>query len=313
MSEASSPTPTPSTQFSIRRARPADLTTLLRLTLAGLGRRELADSVKPGDVHAFHTHTLRHGRLLVAVAGDRIAGYASTIERDDVRILSQVFVDERMRSSGIGRRLVDEIDPPDGVTRLLVASADERASALYIRRGCVPAWPVYTLTMTAAALECLPAGAVNVEPAEISDELVELDATISGRSRRDDFAFWAGSGGGTPYLVTLNGETAGVGWIHDPRSGAMSKWYDEEAAVHVGPVGTLSPRDARDGVLAILAAVRQAFPGRGASIEIGGPHPALPELLRAGGRLVDAETFMSNVPNRFGTPDRYVPSGGVLY
>lgn len=297
----------------VRDATHDDLAALLRLTLAGLDLHEVVDRVTDGDIHSFHTHALQHGRILVAAAGDLIAGYASTIERDGYRILCQVFVRDELQSFGVGRLLVDKIDTFGDTDRLLVASADARATSLYVRRGFVPAWPIYTLKLDVDALARLPESTAKSRTAEIDVELIELDTRISGRSRRDDLLFWTRETGGTPYLHRHLDDICGFGWIHDPLSGTMNMWFESDDPLHIGPVGALSALDARECVLATLTFAQQAFPGRGASIEIGGPHPALPVLLQAGARIVDAETFMATDAGRFGNPETYVPSGGVLF
>ncbi len=298
---------------ALRAPVAADLPELFRLTLSGLGNDDLIERVGPRDTHPFHSYVLAHGRVVVASRGNEILGYASAVAGDGYRILSQVFVQPAAQSSGIGRMLVDAVDTSQDRNRLLVASADARAVALYIRRGYVPAWPVYTLRVPPAALARISDVSAEIQRSGLTRELVELDALVTGRRRIDAAAYWSATAGASPYLIEARGDLAGYSWIHDPLSGTMRAWFSDDAPLHIGPVGATSSHNARESVLTTLKFVQRAFPGRGASIEIGGPHPALPDLLRAGARIVDAEMFMSNDAPRFGSPMCYVPSGGVLY
>ncbi len=297
---------------SFRDAAASDFPDLLRLTFSGLGAGDLVQSITEVDAHPFHMYASSNGRILVAEIDDQIAGYAATIEGTGTRILSQLFVDENLQSQGIGRRLFEMIDPCQPVTRLLLASDDTRAQALYIRNGYVPAWPVYTLALNTQVLGSSQHHGLDSRPTVVDQALADIDATASQRTRHEDHVFWFAHAGATPYLHFRDGDVVGYSWISDPLSGGMGRWYEEGCPLHIGPVGGYTPSDSRDCVLATLAIVGRVFPGRDATIEIGGPHPVLPHLLRSGARISNAELAMASDVASLGDPERYVPSGGIL-
>jgi len=79
-------------------------------------------------------HVARTGRVLVAVAGGRIAGYAGAITRGGVTFLTDLFVRPAVQSGSIGRTLLTAILPATGV-RSTCSTADPRALSLYTRAG----------------------------------------------------------------------------------------------------------------------------------------------------------------------------------
>jgi GNAT superfamily N-acetyltransferase len=298
--------------ISFRDAAANDFPDLLRLTFSGLGAGDLVQTITAADAHPFHPYASSNGRILVADIDNHMAGYAATIERNGTRILSQLFVDKKLQSQGIGRQLFEMIDPRQPVTRMLFASEDSRARALYIRSGYVPAWPVYTLALNTQVLGSSQDHELDSHSTAVNRILAEIDAAVSQRTRHGDHAFWFEHTGATPYFHCRDGDVVGYSWISDPLSGGMSRWHEEGCPLHIGPVGGLTPRDSRDCVFAALATVGSVFPGRDATIEIGGPHPALPHLLRSGARILNAELAMATHVASLGDPERYVPSGGIL-
>ena len=297
----------------IRDARPEDLPGLFRLTLAGLDAEDLATSVTDSDIHPFHEFAMTHGRVLVAETGGSVVGYSSVIEHDHCRILSQLFVDRARQSRGVGAALLDEIDPQDGHDRMLLATSDPRAVALYARRGFVPGWPTFTLRIPHNVSRAPASGGIEVAPVQPSPVLTTIDGEISGRIRPAVHGYWRNAAGGHAYLLRRAGQVIGYGWIHDPLRGALRAWHAPDDPVVIGPVGVHDLSDSAICVQAMVCRARHEFPNRGAAIEIGGPHPALPRLLSGGARIVDAELAMSSTAAAFGDPERYVPSGGILY
>jgi len=299
-------------EIHIRAAQPPDLPEMLKLTFSGLGETELAAGVTANDTHPFHVHASSNGRVLVAELRSEIVGYASVIERNRTRILSQLFVLEEIQSRGIGKLLFDRIDPVDGTERLLLASDDMRAVALYIRSGYVPAWPVYSLQIGAEMLASFRDHGLTSRPAVVDERFVEFEAGVSQRLRQQDLTFWLDSTGAMPYLHYKDEQLVGFGWISDPLTGGMARWLEDDSTLHVGPIGAVSIGDSIDCVAATLELVGELFPGRDATVEIGGPHPALPRLLRSGARITNAELAMATNIRILGDPERYVPSGGIL-
>ncbi|MEZ4522323.1 MAG: GNAT family N-acetyltransferase [Thermomicrobiales bacterium] len=298
--------------FHIRSATGEDLPDLFRITLDGLEGEALASRVRPSDAHSFHTHALKHGKIRVAEIDGSIAGYGTVIERDGTRILSQLFVTPDRRSSGIGSALLDDLLDGTDADLGLLASDDPRAISLYARRGFRPMWPHYEIGLLADRLAALGASELDVLPDPDHDELARLDKAVSGRNRPEDLRYWLNQTGGTPYLLSSGERKVGYGWIHDPLCGKMANWYESDAPLKLGPIGAVAAGYARACVLAMANLAQHTYPGRGISIEIGGSHPALSDLLRAGGRIHDAEIAMWTDAARFGLPQLYLPSGGIL-
>ena len=300
-------------EMTIRDARPGDLPALFKLTLVGLGAGDLATSLQETDFHPFHQFAMSNGRVLVGEVAGAIAGYGSVIEGASSRILSQLFVDEILRSTGIGTLLLNEIDPHDGRDRMLLATNDPRAIALYARRGYVPEWPTYTLQIPPDAAVSDSSDSLRVEPVDVGLALDRIDTAVSGRSRPDVHRYWRDVTAGRAYLLRRRDRTVGYGWIHDPLQGALRAWHGPGDPVQIGPVGAVEASYAVACVRTMVAQAGREYPDRGVTLEIGGPHPSLPGLLEMGARIVDTELAMSTNAAAFGDVERYLPSGGILY
>jgi ribosomal-protein-alanine N-acetyltransferase len=87
-------------KITVRRFRPVDLRAVLRL------ERE-AFCVDAWPVELFHRYAEDCARLfLVALVGQKIAGYSITCAKDDKAELDSIAVAERFRGRGVGGRLV---------------------------------------------------------------------------------------------------------------------------------------------------------------------------------------------------------------
>ena len=108
-----------------------------------------------------------------------------------------------------------------------------------------------------------------------------------------------------PLWFWRDGQRVGYGFAH--RCSLDSLWSPD--AISLGPIGALTPPDARDCVLAAAQwASRQA---RVIRLAIPGLHPVLPLLLNAGFQITYVETFLSSAPHPLFDPSRYVTSGSL--
>jgi hypothetical protein len=82
-------------------------------------------------------------------------------------------------------------------------------------------------------------------------------------------------------------------------------------AVTLGPIGARTPEPAEACVYAAVNWARHR--GAVARIAVTGPHPALGNLLEAGFRIGEVETFCASDDAPFVDVRRYISSGGDLF
>lgn len=164
----------------------------------------------------------------VAESGDRIIGYARSILRDGVRQLTELFVIPGAQSSGAGRKLLVRAFPAGGTTyRSIIASADFRAQALYLKAGVYPRFPIYyfgrrpEVTTVESNLIFQP---IMASP-ETLERLGALDSELLGY-RRDETHTWllAERQG---YLYYRDDRPVGYGYV-GPRSGPFALLDDSD-------------------------------------------------------------------------------------
>jgi GNAT superfamily N-acetyltransferase len=134
--------------LTIRDAVVADLPELQdifrRSSLSNLSDR--ADLLANPEVLEFADRSGQERCTRVAVAGERIVGFASTVDTGNGVELDDLFVDPIRMGQGIGRRLVLDLMAHAracGVTRVDVA-ANSHAVGFYERVGFVPDGEVHT-------------------------------------------------------------------------------------------------------------------------------------------------------------------------
>jgi len=320
--------PPPPPRPLVRPAEPGDLAAV-RAIAAAYGN--LHDWPQRPD---YLDHELTSGRLLVATdetSGEGVVAFAGAYERGGVTHLGDLFVRPGLTGKGLGRGLLEAILPTDGEL-VTFASANPAAVALYCRYGMQPLAPLLYLraepagpvaarlaarTATRAQADPEPEAeaAVEVEAAgagpgpgsapgtglgvRIADaaglrRVVAFDELISGRSRPQDHRFLASLG-----AIALLVE-GGYAWVRlTDRQGSAGP------AAHLGPLGGA---DERALARATLAAIQFAAEGASSiSLALLGPHPCLADLLDAGFRLTDQDTFMASRPDLIDAR-RYAPS-----
>lgn len=130
-----------------------------RLSIEDLGRRLYSHAVR-ADNHADPTdpETMWAQRrplydylseqadyFCVADCDGEAVGYARSILRDGVLQLADFFVRPDHQSNGVGRMLLHHAFPADAAARqrLIIATADARAQARYLKAGVYPRSPIY--------------------------------------------------------------------------------------------------------------------------------------------------------------------------
>lgn len=249
--------------------------------------------------HPYIEHLLARGRIPLAETKGEAIGMAGVIEvgTTGARFLSDLFVHPERQDRGAGRALLAAAF--DGaVGRLTFSSADARALGLYLRTGLRPWWPQLYMDVPRSALGAADPGLV----AEPADPVVTAhwSEAWTGMDRSPDFAHYAGLPGGAGHVIVADGSPAAVVWANRRRV------RPGRALAHV----SIAP-DA-DPCAVALAALRAAMGSADAMIiTIGGPHPAVPELVERGGRIVDHDTFCATDPALL-DPVRVLANPGLL-
>jgi len=234
----------------------------------------------------------------LARRGDEILGFARSILRDDLRLLTEFFIVPGDQSTGLGRELLTRAFPAKGgERRWLLATSDLRAQALYLKNGLYPSFPAYYLWREPRKL---PA----IEDARDEDVRVEDDLT------EDDLEIQAAAA--SPGTIEAMGDIDAQ--LLDHRRDVDHEWLMSDRQAHLyyrageavgygytgpssGPFALLNPAD--------FPAVLAHAEGEMARLDVTHfglevpmvNHSAVDYLLGNGFRIGDfMATFMSNGP-----------------
>ena len=234
------------------------------------------------------THTAEH--FWLAKANNEVVGFARSTWRDGVRELTELFVKPGTQSSGLGRELIERAFPKtDAERRVIIATSDFRAQALYLKSGVFPRFPIYYFgrqpeqVAFTSDLDFIPLE----NNAETLATLAEIDAAVIGFRRHVDQQWFLANRAGVLYV--RNGRPVGYGYLG--RSN--------------GPFALLDAAD----YPAVLAHAESQAQAAGRS-EFGVEVPMVNEtavtyLLSRGFKMdVFMAMFMSDRP--FGNFDRYI-------
>lgn len=226
----------------LRRMQPEDTDGVYEMSSAALSetpeertriKNRTAEEVEQRK--ARYTHFLKHDAesAWVAADGDRIAGVAISLVREDVWVLSLFAVDAKYRSSGIGRELLDRaLDYSGGCKGAMIASSRHPAA---MRRYALAGFTLHpTLTASGSVRRgSLPADLTVREGAEQDLELAaDVDRTLRGAAHGPDLKFILGTGGrlliaehrdGRGYAVEREGSPALLA-ATDPEVAANLLW-----------------------------------------------------------------------------------------
>lgn len=186
-------------------------------------------------------------------ADGRVIGWAQSIERDGMLELTKFFVDPDAQSKGVGRGLLERAFPLGrGHTRLICATQDPRAVALYLRFG---------VRFAASTVELLGRPRISTVPGDLAigrvgpDDrdaaeraVMELERVLLGHTRRED----------TRFLLTER-----PAWLAR-RDGRVVGMAFGIAVDSCGPIGAIDPAD----VPALMATVENDAAERGVA-ELG--------------------------------------------
>jgi GNAT superfamily N-acetyltransferase len=229
-------------------------------------------------------HLLARARTMAVEDPTGVAGFGASVAvgRDDVRFLTDLFVDPLRHGGGAGRALLGPL--LEGSTeRMTFSSADDRALGLYVRAGMRPWWPLLYVDVPAGALGD-PEPGVEVDPADVA-ETARWSMAWTGLDRSVDFAFYASLPEATGLVVRDGGAVAAVGWARRERLVADGRWLEH---------ASLAP-DA-DPVRATLAILRAAAVHGRLWAPVPGPHPAMIGLLERGARIRARDQFCATDP-----------------
>jgi GNAT superfamily N-acetyltransferase len=243
-------------------------------------------------------HLVARARTTVAEADGAVVGFGGSVGvgRDDVRFLTDLFVDPRQQSRGAGRALLSAL--LDGAAeRMTFSSGDDRALGLYVRAGMRPWWPLLYLEIAARILTA--DDRVEAEPAGVA-ETVALSQAWTGIDRSVDFAHYASLPEAAGFVIRDDGAVAAVGWARRERKRADGRWLDHAS---VAP-------DA-DPVRAVFGVLRAAADGERLTTAVPGPHPVVAPLLDRGARIAGRDTFCATHPGLIDL-ERLLPNPGFL-
>lgn len=240
-------------------------------------------------------HLLSRARMPVAEVGGRVAGFGASINGpwQDVRFLTDLFVDPHRQERGIGRAVLDAA--LEGATeRMTFSSADDRALGLYIRAGMRPWWPLLYIEGGPVAPDAPSSELADVET------IARWAESWTGMDRTVDFAHYASLPDARGFLVRDAGAVVAVGWARRPRR-VPGRWLDH---------ASIAP-DA-DPLRAALGVWRAAIGGADRlAAAIPGPHPVVATLIERGARIYDRDTFCATDPDLI-DPERMFPNPGFV-
>jgi GNAT superfamily N-acetyltransferase len=249
-------------------------------------------------------HLVARARTSVAETDGVVAGFGGsvTVGGDDVRFVTDLFVDPARHERGAGRALLAAV-LEGSADRMTFSSADERALALYVRAGMRPWWPLLYLEIPAGALDDrgrnVAEAGLTAAPGDLA-ETARWSRTWTGIDRSVDFEHYASLPEAAAFVVHDAGAVAAVGWARRERKRADGRWLDH---------ATLAP-DA-DPVRATIAVLRAAAAGGRLVAPVPGPHPALARLLELGARIGGRDQFCATDPGLI-DPDRVLPNPGFV-
>jgi GNAT superfamily N-acetyltransferase len=276
----------------ISDATPGDLDAIAKVAIAAGQDEEWS-----GSDPAYVRHLLAHGRMVVAEYDGAVTGFGATrligTGPDAVVMLCDLFVDPRAHGRGLGQAMLARLWD-DSPRRMTFSSQHAHALPLYTRAGLDAWWPLLYLAGDVGALAGPAGWAVSTAA---PGQVAELEREWTGIDRAADHLAWAARPAGRPVLADRRGELLAAGTV----AGAGPEY----GLVHLGLSPAAGQGEARDAVLAVLAALTP--PDGRARVCLPAPHPAVRALLAAGWRIGHLDHFMATAPGLL-DPRRAVPS-----
>ena len=231
-------------------------------------------------------------RFWVVEREGRTAGFARSILRGGLQMLTELFVSPGVQSGGLGRELLNRSFPaaaPGVSRRLIIASPDIRAQALYLKAGVYPRFPVYYFSHSLPEAAHVPAD-LHFQPAAATPEtlaiLGQLDQELLGHRRDEDQTWLLADRQG--YIYYRHGRPVGYGYL----------------GVRNGPFALLEAAD----FPAVLAHAENeaAKAGRGCGFEVPMINQAAVDYLLGRGYKLDSFITMVMTDAPFGKFENYI-------
>ena len=165
---------------------------------------------------SLYTHLARTAdQFWIAERDGQVIGFSRSIMRGRAYELTELFVLPNQQSSGVGKELISRAFPIDNGAdyRMIIATSDIRAQALYLKSGVYPRFPIYYFSRQPEDVE-LPSDLTFSpisESADILDILGALDVALLGHRRDVDHAWLLRDRQG--YLYTRNNLPVGYGYL----------------------------------------------------------------------------------------------------
>jgi len=182
----------------------------------------------------------------VAERDGEVIGFARSIVRGNVRELTEFFVLPEVQSGGIGSELIQRAFPFDGIEhRSIIATADFRAQALYLKSGVYPRFPIYYFGRQPEVVDI--SSDLTFEPIKNSLENLKilgiLDETLLGFQRDVDHSWLLNDRQGFIYL--RQGQPVGYGYL-GLRNGPFALLDGNDFPVVLGHAETQAASNGQD-------------------------------------------------------------------
>lgn len=226
----------------------------------------------------------------IAELNGEIAGYARSLRRGDLILLTEFFVTPRSHGEGIGRELLRRAFPgPGAYDRALLSTLEAAAMVSYLKAGLRGYFPVKYFSTSSPVAQDLTSN-LRIEPFEPSAEALDMldtvDEQVLGHTRRSDHKWLAMERQGC--LYRRGGRPVGYGYV----------------GAHSGPFAVLEDQDWP----AVLAHAENAAAKRGHSLGLEIPlinRAAVDYVVERGYRMSEF-TGILMADRLFGDFERYV-------
>lgn len=214
------------TRINYRPGTPADsfsVFSVFEQALADLTRRfGAARSAEPRNLEqmwderrSLYEHLARTAdQYWVAEREERMIGFVRSILRDGVRQLTELFVLPGEQSDGIGRELMERAFPTGEKSRYrsILATADARAQALYLKAGVYPRFPLYYFSKPPEVVEAdSDLQFLEINPgSEYLRAIARIDRQLLGFSRDIDHEWLISQRHG--FICLRDGKPVGYGY-----------------------------------------------------------------------------------------------------
>lgn len=190
-----------------------------------------------GNLRALRSPMFEHiqrtaDQFWLAEDDGRLIGYARSILRDGLQELCELFVLPGCQASGVGHELIQRAFPDvNAKNRIIVATIDSRALALYLKTGVYARFPTVTFSRRPRS-RGYPAG-LEVRPLSDAPQdlaaVIYIDRQVIGHAHEVDHRWLRSVRQG--YLYTHNGALLGYGYVGPGDCGPFALldpvWYPD--------------------------------------------------------------------------------------